>query len=184
MRRLRQNEELTSKLTLLFALMYPVAAINLLWTSCYRFPSTLRRLSGPSNIFSAKNNNIVLYATPPKDENRRKVVSFFIIHAAPIFVGATVASSEEDALAELGKSTTKATSSGYPYTHSPLPSKLSSALDLSSVHLKQGEKEEAAGGKILNNEADDSVQSKMLDEVINDVIKSRKSQIGPLSHGY
>jgi hypothetical protein len=102
----------------------------------------------------------------------------------PLFVGTEVARSEEDEFEEFGKSLSMVTS-GYPYTHSPLPSKFSSALDLSSSSSKDKEQEEEESIEVgRKNEKYNGLQSKTLDEVLNDAKKLKKSQIGPLSHGY
>lgn len=110
----------------------------------------------------------------PEDNSRRHYFLMFF-HSVP-FVAVSKANAEvvEDALAEFGKSLkTQSSSSGYPYSPSPLPSKFSSALDLTK---KPKEK--------ISTETDRSPESKTLDEVINDAKKSKKKQIGPLSHGY
>jgi hypothetical protein len=155
-------------------------SVTILFPCFHVFSPKLGRLLSPSNdIISAKNK---VHATVPEDDNRRQLLALFIINAVPLFVGTEVARSEEDEFEEFGKSLSKATS-GYPYTHSPLPSKFSSALDLSSSSSKDREQEESIEiGK--EKEKYDGLQSKTLDEVLNDAKKSKKSQIGPLSHGY
>jgi len=107
--------------------------------------------------------------------SRRHYLMMFLFHSVP-FVAVTKANAEavEDALAEFGKSLKiQSSSSGYPYSPSPLPSKFSSALDLTKKPKEE-----------ISTATDRSPESKTLDEVINDAKKSKMKQIGPLSHGY
>lgn len=175
----RRNDQLTFKATLLLIFMLQ-PSVTILFPCFHSFSSKLGHLLSPSNdIFSAKSE---VHATMPEDDNGRQLLAVFIINAMPLFVGTEVARSEEDEFEEFGKSLWKVTS-GYPYTHSPLPSKFSSALDLSSSSSKDREQEESieVGRK---NEKYNGLQSQTLNEVLNDAKKSKKSQIGPLSHGY
>lgn len=175
----RRNEHLIA--LLLFFMLHPVATIFL-----PRFhglsPKFGRLLSLSNGFFSADGDKHELLTTMSEDGNRRRLLATFVINAVPLFVVPGVARSETDEFEEFGKSLSKATG-GYPYTPSPIPPKSSSALDLSSSSSNDGEREMAIDLQKQYENFNGS-QSKTLDEVINDAKKLRKSQIGPLSHGY